>query len=176
MELERKKTLEDKLYLKDKFAKPNILTVSYDKLMNAARSRSIWYLTFGIACCAIEMMAAGGSHYDLDRFGMFFRATPRQADLIIISGTITRKYAPVVQRIYMQMAEPRYVLAMGSCAITGGPFYDSYNVVQGIDKIIPVDVYVQGCPVRPEALYCGLLKFKEIINRDSIVRKPVFVE
>ena len=106
MGLEGKKTLEDKLYLKDKFCKPNILTLSYDKVMNAARSRSVWYLTFGIACCAIEMMAAGGSHYDLDRFGMFFRATPRQADLIIISGTITRKYAPVVQRVYMQMAEP----------------------------------------------------------------------
>ncbi|MDD5659773.1 MAG: NADH-quinone oxidoreductase subunit NuoB, partial [Actinomycetota bacterium] len=112
----------------------------------------------------------GGSHYDMDRFGMFFRASPRQADLIIISGTITRKYAPVVQRIYSQMAEPKYVVAMGSCAITGGPFYDSYNVVQGIDKVIPVDVYVQGCPPRPEALYCGLLKLKDIINRDSVVK------
>lgn len=158
-------------YLEGKFHKPNFVTLSYDKLMNAARSRSIWYLTFGIACCAIEMMATGASHYDLDRFGMFFRASPRQADLIIVSGWITRKYAPVVKRIYEQMAEPRYVVAMGSCAISGGHCYDSYNIVQGVDKVIPVDVYVQGCPPRPEALYKGLLEMKNVINRETIVVK-----
>ena len=158
-------------FLEGKFKKPNIITVSYDKLMNAARSRSLWYLTFGVACCAIEFMSAAASHYDFERFGMFFRASPRQVDMIIISGTITRKYAPVVKRIYEQMAEPKYVVAMGSCAITGGPFFDSYSVVQGVDKVIPVDVYVQGCPPRPEALYKGLLELKNVVNRQTIVVK-----
>lgn len=116
-------------------------------------------------------MAAAASHYDFERYGMFFRGSPRQVDMIIISGTITRKYGPVVKRLYEQMAEPKYVVAMGSCAITGGPFYDSYSVVQGVDKIIPVDVYVQGCPPRPEALYKGLLELKNVVNRQTIVVK-----
>jgi NADH-quinone oxidoreductase subunit B len=158
-------------FLEKRFHKPNIITVPYDKIMNAARSRSLWYLTFGVACCAIEFMASAASHYDFERYGMFFRASPRQVDMIIISGTIVRKYAPVVKRIYEQIAEPKYVVAMGSCAITGGPFYDSYTVVQGVDKVIPVDVYVQGCPPRPEALYKGLLKLKDVVNRQTIVVK-----
>ncbi len=144
----------------------NIIVTSLDKVFDFARAHSFWPVTFGLACCAIEMMAAGGSRYDVSRFGYeVFRPSPRQADLLIVAGTITKKMKPLVQRVYDQMAEPKYVLAMGSCAISGGPFAGSYNVVDGADTFLPVDVYVPGCPPRPEALIHGLLELrKKVVN------------
>lgn len=138
----------------------NVIITTLDKVVNWGRSNSLWPLTFGLACCAIEMMAAGASHLDLDRFGILFRASPRQADVIIIAGTVTYKMAPIVKRVYDQMPEPKYVIAMGSCACTGGIF-NTYSTVQGADQFLPVDVYVPGCPPRPEALMYGVLKLKE---------------
>ena len=133
-----------------------------DKVLEWGRESSLWYMSFGLACCAIEvLMAAGAARFDLDRFGMFFRATPRQSDLMIVAGTVTKKMAPRVKRLYEQMSEPRYVIATGSCAIAGGPFADSYAVVKGVDEIIPVDVYVPGCPPRPEALINGVMELRK---------------
>ncbi len=147
----------------------NIVTTSLNKILNIGQAKSLWYLLFGTACCAIELMATGASRYDFDRLGMIFRASPRQSDLMIVAGTITYKMAPVVKRLYDQMAEPRYVLAMGGCAIGGGPFYyDSYAVLRGIDKVIPVDVYVPGCPPRPEALLQGCLEVGKKIQQQKI--------
>ena len=121
--------------------------------VNEAKASSMWYMLFGLACCAIELMATGASKYDFDRLGMIFRATPRQTDLMIVAGTLTLKMAPRVKLLYDQMPEPKYVIAMGGCTIHGGPFYhDSYSVLKGVDKIIPVDIHVAGCPPRPEAL------------------------
>ncbi|MCE5314561.1 MAG: NADH-quinone oxidoreductase subunit B family protein [Armatimonadota bacterium] len=140
----------------------SIVMTTVDKVFEWGRESSLWYFHFGLACCAIEvLMAAGAARYDLDRFGMFFRATPRQSDLMIVAGTVTKKMAPRVQRLYEQMAEPRYVISTGSCANAGGPFADSYAVVKGVDKIIPVDVYVPGCPPRPEALMYAVAQLKE---------------
>lgn len=135
-----------------------------DRIIAWARGRSLWPLTFGIACCAIEMMSAGCSRYDTDRFGIFFRGSPRQSDVMIVAGTITPKMAQRIERLHAQMAAPRYVIAMGSCAICGGPFAGGYNVVNGVDSLIPVDVYVPGCPPRPEALIQAL-----VMLQDSIV-------
>jgi NADH-quinone oxidoreductase subunit B len=140
-----------------------IVTTRIEQLLNAARSASLWYMLFGLACCAIEMMATGAARYDFDRFGMIFRSSPRQCDLMIVAGTVTKKMAPRVRLLWEQMAEPRYVLAMGGCAVSGGPFYDSYAVVKGVDKIIPVDMYVPGCPPRPEALLQGVLELRRRI-------------
>ncbi|RUM87382.1 MAG: NADH-quinone oxidoreductase subunit B [Thermodesulfatator sp.] len=136
-----------------------------DYLINWARTGSLWPITFGLACCAIEMMATGASHHDLDRFGIIFRASPRQADVLIVAGTVTKKMAPIVRRVYDQMPEPRYVIAMGSCACTGGVFR-TYSVVQGCDEFLPVDIYIPGCPPRPEALMYGLRRLQEKIRRE----------
>ncbi|WP_353685350.1 NADH-quinone oxidoreductase subunit B family protein [Thermodesulfovibrio sp. 3462-1] len=144
----------------------NVIITTVDRIVNWGRSNSLWPLTCGLACCAIEMMAAGASHLDLDRFGILFRASPRQADVIIIAGTVTYKMAPIVKRLYDQMPEPKYVVAMGSCACTGGIF-NTYSTVQGVDKFLPVDVYIPGCPPRPEALMYGLLKLKEKIMKET---------
>ncbi len=150
----------------------DVITTTMDKLLlRWARRKALWPVTFGLACCAIEMMAAGASRFDLfERFGMLFRASPRQSDLMIVAGTVTHKMAPNVKRLYDQMPEPKYVIAMGECAICGGPFYDSYSVLDGVDKIIPVDVYIPGCPPRPETLIYGVMKLRERIKNGDIER------
>jgi len=175
--LERKQE-QLKPYLHDTVVVPdelqaNVLVTTLDKVYNWSRKSSMWPLLFGLACCAIEMIATAASRYDLARFGMeVMRPSPRQSDLMIVSGTVTKKMVPAIVRIYNQMAEPRYVLAMGACATGGGPFKEGYNVVSGIDKYIPVDVYVPGCPPVPEALIYGLLKVHEKVERQSILTVP----
>jgi NADH-quinone oxidoreductase subunit B len=146
----------------------DIIVTEADFFINWARRSSLWALTFGLACCAIEMMAAYAARFDFDRFGVIPRPTPRQADLIIIAGTVTKKMAPRIERLYHQMPDPKYVISMGSCSNCGGPYYDSYSVVKGVDKVIPVDVYVCGCPPRPEALMYGVLKLQEKIREKSL--------
>jgi len=144
-----------------------ILTTLHE-LLHWAESSSLWPLTFGLACCAIEMMGAHASHYDLDQLGVIPRNSPRQADVMIVSGTVTFKMADVIKRLYEQMPEPRYVISMGSCANCGGPYWQhGYHVVKGVDKIIPVDVYVPGCPPRPEALIGGILQLQAKIKKNQ---------
>lgn len=138
-----------------------------------ARSNSLWPMTFGLACCAIEMMGVGSSHYDLDRFGSFFRTSPRQSDVMIVSGTVTKKMAPILRRLYDQMPEPKWVIAMGSCATAGGPYIKSYAVVKGVDQIVPVDVYIPGCPPNPAALIYGINKLREKIRHEAKTGKQV---
>ena len=148
-----------------------IITTSLNYIFSQSQASSLWYLLFGTACCAIELMATGASRYDFDRFGMIFRASPRQADVMIVAGTVTWKMAPMVRRVYDQMPEPKWVVAMGSCAISGGVFADGYSVVPGVNRLVPVDVYIPGCPPRPEALMYGLMKLQEKVDEDSITRR-----
>ena len=151
----------------------NVFITTLDKNYNWGRKRSMWPMLFGLACCAIEMICTAASRHDLARFGWeLMRASPRQADLMIVSGTVTKKMLPQIIRLYNQMPEPRYVVAMGACATSGGPFKEGYNVVSGIDKFIPVDVYIPGCPPRPEALLHGFLRLQEKIDGQSIRRVP----
>ena len=147
-----------------------VLVGCLDDLINWGRSNSLWPLTFATSCCGIEFMAVGAARYDFARFGFeVARASPRQADMIMVCGTITNKMAPVLKRLYDQMAEPKYVIAVGGCTISGGPFIKSYHVVNGIDKIIPVDVYIPGCPPRPEAFYYGMMQLQRKIKVEKFL-------
>ncbi|MCU0508640.1 MAG: NADH-quinone oxidoreductase subunit B [Anaerolineae bacterium] len=153
--------------------KKNIFLTTVDNVYNWGRARSMWPMMFGLACCAIEMIAVQAARFDLSRFGMeIMRASPRQADLMIVSGTVNKKMAPNIVRLYNQMAEPKYVLAMGACATSGGPFKEGYNVVSGIDKFVPVDVYVPGCPPTPEALLYGLMQVHKKVFKQSVRTAP----
>ncbi len=155
--------------LKSELAKQGVVATSLQELYNWGRSNSVWPLSFGLACCAIEMVAASMSKWDISRFGSeVFRPSPRQADLMIVAGTVTKKMAPQVVRLYNQMAEPKYVIAMGACAISGGPFKQGYNVLKGIDRLLPVDIHIPGCPPRPEALLHALITLQEKISQQEL--------
>jgi NADH-quinone oxidoreductase subunit B len=150
-----------------------VALTSIDKIANWGRSNSLWAMTYGLACCGIEMMAAGASRYDFDRFGTIFRASPRQSDVMIVAGTLTKKHSEFIKRLYDQMTEPRWVISMGSCANTGGMF-NTYATVQGVDRIIPVDLYLPGCAPRPETLQYGVMLLQQKIraNKASNAQKP----
>jgi NADH-quinone oxidoreductase subunit B len=148
----------------------NFVTAKIDSLVAWARKSALWPMTFGLACCAIEMMASGASRYDFDRFGVIFRATPRQSDVMIVAGTVTHKMGQALRRVYDQMPEPRWVIAMGNCATCGGP-YANYAVMQGVDEVVPVDVYVPGCPPRPESLMWGVMQLQKKIEQERYIRR-----
>jgi len=155
---------------------PNVVAAKSNELFALARKSSLWTLSFGLACCAIEMMSAHMSHHDIDRFGIVTWPSPRQSDVMIVAGTVVKKMADPIKRLYEQMPEPKWVIAMGACATNGGPYYRSYSVVMGVDHLIPVDVYVPGCPPRPEALMYGIMELQDKIssdakNRTSLINK-----
>ena len=155
-----------------KFESSNVFVTSLENLLNWARLSSLFQMQFGLACCAIEMMAASASNFDIMRFGVIPRATPRQTDVMIVAGTVTLKMASRIKRLYDQMAEPRYVISMGSCSNCGGPYWEhGYHVLKGVDRVIPVDVYVPGCPPRPEALLEGIMKLQEKVRKESMSKK-----
>ncbi len=154
-------------FLQDEFQQRGFIVSKLDALVGWARAGSLWPMTFGLACCAVEMMHSAASRYDLDRFGTVFRPSPRQSDVMIVAGTLTNKMAPALRKVYDQMAEPRWVLSMGSCANGGGYYHYSYSVVRGCDRIVPVDVYVPGCPPTAEALLYGILMLQKKIRRTS---------
>ena len=158
----------------NKFNKDNIIVEKLDTLINWSRSNSQWYFQFGLACCAIEMMAAAGPRHDLDRFGAIPRASPRQSDVMIVAGTVTLNMAERVKRLYEQMSDPKYVISMGSCSNSGGPYWQhGYHVLKGVDLVVPVDVYVPGCPPRPEALIQGILELQRKIKTSTTFGKEV---
>jgi NADH-quinone oxidoreductase subunit B len=156
--------------LEQKLGNMGVVTMSAEKAINWARSNAVWPMLFGLACCAIEMMSTQASNYDLSRFGMeLMRASPRQSDLMIVAGRVSRKMAPVLRNLYDQMPDPKWVIAMGDCASCGGVF-NNYAVVQGVDEIVPVDIYVAGCPPRPETLIDGILKLQEKIKQEPLTK------
>ncbi len=155
----------------EEYLKRGILFTNLEKMVNWSRKSSMWPLLFGLACCAVEMMCTFASRFDLARFGMeVYRASPRQADLMIVSGRVSNKMAPVLRKLYDQMPEPKWVIAMGACASSGGVF-NNYAVVQGVDKIVPVDIYIPGCPPRPEQLIEGIMKLHQKVMKESLVKK-----
>jgi NADH-quinone oxidoreductase subunit B len=155
----------------DELADKGFIVAQLDKLITWARTGSMWPMTFGLACCAVEMMQAYASRYDLDRFGVVPRASPRQSDVMIVAGTLTNKMAPALRKVYDQMAEPRYVISMGSCANGGGYYHYSYSVVRGCDRIVPIDIYVPGCPPTAEALVYGILQLQKKIRRTGSIAR-----
>ena len=158
--------------IEQKLGNMGVATMRLEQAVNWARTNAMWPMLFGLACCAIEMMSAQAAHYDMSRFGMeLMRASPRQSDLMIVAGRVSRKMAPVLRRLYDQMPDPKWVIAMGACSITGGLYFDSYNVLRGIDDIIPVDVYVPGCPPRPEALLEGIVLLQQRIKDEDMAAK-----
>ena len=162
-----------------KSAAPGAVTGKLDDLVAMGRSNSLWTLTFGLACCAIEMISTHMAHHDLDRFGIVTWPSPRQSDVMIVAGTVVKKMAEPIKLLYEQMPDPKWVIAMGTCATSGGPYYRSYSVVMGVDHLVPVDVYIPGCPPRPEALMDGLMKLQEKIKRDAKLgyrSEPIVVE
>ncbi len=163
--------------LTTQFDDGNIVLSSVEGVLNWARLCSLWQMSFGLACCAIEMMATSASHNDIMRFGVLPRPSPRQCDVMIVAGTVTLKMATRVKRLYEQMAEPRYVVSMGSCSNSGGPYWEhGYHVLKGVDRVIPVDVYIPGCPPRPEALLEGWMRLQESVRKFTTVRKPAEID
>ena len=156
-----------------KFKSGGFITAQVDQVVNWARTGSLWPMTFGLACCAVEMMQTGASRFDLDRFGIIFRPSPRQSDLMIVAGTLTNKMASALRKVYDQMPSPKWVISMGSCSNGGGYYYYSYSVVRGCDRIVPVDVYVPGCPPTTEALIYGILKKKKKIKRTNTLARKI---
>ncbi len=160
--------------LDQRFESSNVFVTPLENVLNWARLSSLFQLQFGLACCAIEMMAASASHFDIMRFGVIPRATPRQVDVMFVAGTVTLKMASRIKRLYDQMPEPRYVISMGSCSNCGGPYWEhGYHVLKGVDRVIPVDVYVPGCPPRPEALLEGIIKLQEKVRRETLVQAKI---